>query len=571
MARATGLLKPRPVRIALVGLAVVILVVVLARLWLGGGQVVGDVPTAIVGRGPLTISVTVSGTVQSREQVVLKSEVEGSTSILWVVPEGKRIAAGDLLVELDASSLTEKKNQQQIVVLNSEASFIRARENLAVTKSQNASDVAKAELAYEFAKLDLTKYIEGEYPRQLQKAQADIAIAKEELNRAEDKLEWSKKLASEGYIRRTELQADQLAAQRAQINLELAENDLKVLTEYTHQRDLTQLKSDVDQAAQALERTRRKVSADLIQAEAELKAKQSEHERQQAKLDKIKDQIAKCRITAPVDGMVVYATTGKFRWRGNVEPLAEGQQVRERQELIRLPTTSAMMAKVKVHESSLRKIRTGLPVLVTVDALPGERFWAKVGKIAPIPDAYSAFINPDLTVYETEIHIDDTNGGKLREGMTCQVEIIVAEYDDAVFVPIQAIGRHGAQTVVYVRSSNRFKPATVTVGLDNNRMAHILSGLEAGQVVSLAPPLAVSGVSVAANGSAKPSDRPEDKTAPADANAPVSPEASKLRDMSPEQRRKYMESLTPAQREQLRKQRPSGSKRHSRGGGGQDQ
>ena len=49
-------------------------------------------------RGPLTISVTEAGTIKAREQEILKSEVEGQTTIIYLVPEGKLVKAGELLV-----------------------------------------------------------------------------------------------------------------------------------------------------------------------------------------------------------------------------------------------------------------------------------------------------------------------------------------------------------------------------------------------------------------------------------------------------------------------------------------
>ena len=46
-----------------------------------------DMPTFVVKRGPLRINIVEAGTIQAREQVVLKSQVEGRTTILSLVPE----------------------------------------------------------------------------------------------------------------------------------------------------------------------------------------------------------------------------------------------------------------------------------------------------------------------------------------------------------------------------------------------------------------------------------------------------------------------------------------------------
>ena len=576
------LLRLRQVRIALAAACIVLLTVGVYGIWRVDPSDENRLATVSVRRGPLAISLTESGTIQNRQRAIVKSEVEGTATILYLIAEGMNVKKGDLLVELDASRLLDEKNQHEITVLNSEAAFIRARENLAVTKSQTDSDIAQAELTYKFAEQDLKKYLEGEYPRELQKAEADINIATEERQRATEKLDWSMRLAGEGYITRTELQADELAGKRAQINLDLANSALDLLQRYTHQRNLDQLTSDVEQAKEALGRTKRRASADMVQANAELKAKQSEHERQQSKLKKIGDQISKCRITSPVSGMVVYATTGQsHRWR-NVEPLEEGQQVRERQNLIHLPTDAAMMVEIKVHEASLRKVQRGMPVRITVGALPGQVFWGRVGKIGLLPDAAMAFMNPDLKVYSTEIYIDGTSG-ELRPGMTCRAEIIVEQHADSLYVPVQSVVRVGGKTVAYVWTPNEPERREVKVGLDNNRVIRIIEGLKEGELVLLAPPLAPSAV-VGEEGQQgdQPLAIPISTTMPAKTDMAEGAKArppstqpafdmSKLRSMSREERRKMFESLTPEQREELRKRRGGSDRGGQRPGPSREQ
>ncbi|MFZ0035331.1 MAG: hypothetical protein WAK60_10155, partial [Sedimentisphaerales bacterium] len=328
----------------------------------------GDMPTFAAEHGPMRISVTESGTIQAREQIILKCEVEGKTTILTIVDEGTRVKKGDLLIELDASTLIDARVDQQIRVQNAEAAFIGARENLAVVENQAKSDVNKAELTLEFAKQDLRKYTEGEYQNSLKEVESQITLAREELQTAEEKLKWSQKLFEKQYISQTELQIDELSAHKNKLDVELAENNLHLLEDFTHPRRLAELASDVSQAEMALERTNRKARADVVQAEADLKAKESEFERQKDKLKKNEEQITKTKIYAPADGLVIYATSAKQGFRGNQEPLTEGSEVHEQQELIYLPTASSVKAVVKVHETSLQKVRAGLPAVVTVDA-----------------------------------------------------------------------------------------------------------------------------------------------------------------------------------------------------------
>jgi len=453
-----------------------------------------DVPLYTVERGPLTISVTESGNIENKEKIIVRSQVQGTrATIIWLVDEGTAVKKGDLLTEIDASEFEDQLIDQQIQLENSIASVVRAEETLQVTKSQAEADVEKAELTLKFAKIDFEKYEEGEYPEEKQKAEANIAIAKEELKRAQDKLEWSKKLNSGGFITRSELQADELALKRKNIDLQLAESALNLLEKYTRGQQMEKRKSDVKQASLALDRAKIKANADIMQAEVDLRTKKSLHKRNKDKLDKTIEKITNCKITAPADGMVVYATSQSRGRHSRGEPLAVGQTVRERQELIHLPTTASMVARISIQETSLMKVKIGMTTRIIVDALPGEVFSGKLSKISALPDTTQSWLNPDLKVYNCEVDITDSGFG-LRPGMSGHIEIIVAEYQDAIYVPIQTVLLVDDVPTVYVMTRIGPKPRKLKTGLDNNRMIHVLEGLEEGDQLLLAPPFKPSSV-----------------------------------------------------------------------------
>jgi len=535
-------------------------------------------PTYQVKRGPLTISFVESGTIKARDQIIIKNEVEGRTSVISLIPEGTRVKKGDLLVELDASSLEDEKIDQEIRVQNAEASYIGSKENLAVVENQAKSDVDLAKLNFEFAKQDMEKYIQGEYPYELDKAAAEITLAREELTKAQDTNDWSEKLFKEKYISKTEFQVDKLAVKRKALEVELAQKSKKLLIEYTYKRDLAQLKSDVSQAEMALERTERKARADVIQAKAELKAKEAEDLRQKDKLQKFEDQIKKTKIYAPADGLAIYATSARRGgWRSRVEPLDEGQEVREREELIYLPTGNSSNAEITIHESNLEKTQIGLPAIITVDALLGNTFYGTVQQIAPLPDAQSMWMNPDLKVYNSEIYIDGNNV-ILRTGMSCEAEIIVQQYKDVIYVPMQAVIRVGTEPTVYVQAGDSSEPRKVKTGLDNNKMIHILEGLDAGDVVLLNPPLKSAAVSsdnyndlrghssaeelqqkiserlnnITTSQTDKKSDRPTDGTS---GTKERKRKSGNLDPQKQEERRKRFQQMSPEEREKNRKER----------------
>ena len=262
-ASATGKQPPRR-RLWVVGVAVLAVVTVAiaaisSALNDGRGGELGAL--AQVSEGVLPISVTESGTIQPKDQIVLKSEVEGTTTILFLVDEGTKVKKGDLLVELDGSKLEASQINQDISVQNTEAAFVNSRENLEVVRNQGQSDVAKAELDFRFAKEDLIKYEEGEYPNQLSERKAKITLAEKELVRATETFKWSQILFNEKYLSESERKADELAKNKAELDLELAKSNLALLQDYTYKRTLDELESDVSQAEMALDRVKRKASA----------------------------------------------------------------------------------------------------------------------------------------------------------------------------------------------------------------------------------------------------------------------------------------------------------------------
>ena len=458
----------------------------------GGSTNASEADIAVVQRGDLTISVTESGTIKPRDQEVLKNRLDDPASILFIVEEGELVKKGDLLVELDVTRVENDLVERRIRLQNAEAELIHAEENLIVVKNQAEADIQQAELNFQFARQDLQKYEEGEYPKLVKEAEAKITLAQEELGQAEEKLKWSKVLFEEKYLSQTELQQDELAAKKVRLNLELAESALDLLETYTYQRQIDQLESDVKQAELALERTKRMAKANIAQAEARLAASRAEVKEDTDRVERLDREMENAKMYAPIDGMVIYASSVRERWRRNDDPIRTGTIVRERDDIIYLPTASEFDATIKIPEVALNKVHPGMPVKLTVDALPEANIGGVVKSIAQLPDAESRYLNPNLKLYETTIAVNPISAS-LRNGMSCRAEVIIEKYEDVLYVPLQAIVRLGGKTVVF-QPGDEGQPVIqeVEVGLDNARFVHVIAGLAEGDRVLLTPPISPS-------------------------------------------------------------------------------
>ena len=461
---------------------------VAAAVWIFGGGDESDEATPVfaVAEGPLTIGVTATGSVQSRDKVVLRSELEGRNTILWVVEDGVNVMAGDLLVEFDAASLVEKRNDQEITANTAHGNLIIAEERLEVTKGECEGNMLEREVTLDLAKMELEKYEKGDFPEEKRQREADIALADEELQRAAEKLEWSRKLAKEGFLTRTELQADELALRRKEIDLEMAKTKMSVLTNYTVHQQRATLQSNVRKATRAVARTAWQNKSQIRQGETEIVQRSREYYRATNRLAELNFQISKSKIFAPTNGIVLYAATAKRRWWEN--PIAAGESAVQRQELIYIPLDTGMIVEIMVPESSLSKLEAGMSASIKVDAFPDRVFSGKLAKIGILPDAQSTRLNPDLKMFKCELECDFCDA-VVRPGMSCDVELIKETYAKAVYCPIQCVVRIEDDAYVYVRDGSEWTPRKVEVGLDNNRMIRILKGVAPGEIIMTAPPV----------------------------------------------------------------------------------
>ena len=467
--------------------AVALVAAAVAAWFFGGGDGSDETtPVFTVAEGPLTIGITASGSVQSRDKVVLRSELEGRNTILWVVEDGVSVKTGDLLVEFDAAALVEKRNDQEITANTAHGNLIIAEERLEVTKGECEGNLLEREVTLDLAKMALEKYEKGDFPEEKRQREADIALADEELQRAAEKLDWSRKLAKEGFLTRTELQADELALRRKEIDLEMAKTKMNVLTNYTVHQQRATLQSDVRKATRAVTRTQWQNKSQIRQGETEIVQRSREYYRATNRLAELNFQISKSKIYAPTNGIVLYSSTAKRRWWEN--PLAAGESAVQRQELIYIPLDEGMIIEIMVPEASLNKLEAGMAASVKVDAFPDQVFTGKLSKIGILPDAQSTRLNPDLKMFKCELECDFRDA-VVRPGMSCDIELVKETYAKAVYCPIQCVVRIDGDAYVYVQNGSEWILRKVEVGLDNNRMIHILKGVEPGEVIMTAPPV----------------------------------------------------------------------------------
>ena len=212
---------------------------------------------------------------------------------------------------------------------------------------------------------------------------------------------------------------------------------------------------------------------ELINAEYDkIKSYNEEIEKIYRKIDKVSELTSKMMVTAPSDGMVSY-----LNYREGDEINANDQSDQWSLQLMDMYNTDEMYIYTTVSDLDVLYISQDAPVIVTVDALPGETFEGKVLRL----DSYTDY-RDGKTVYNVQIKVEGREG--LRPGMNTNCFVDSGESLDTLLVPIEALfEENGKQKVEILVGENEVEIVEIEAGLMNDMYVEVLSGLEEGQLV----------------------------------------------------------------------------------------
>ncbi len=266
-------------------------------------------------------------------------------------------------------------------------------------------------------------------------------------------------------LARRTLEAARAAAQQACLEADYAERQWKRTQELAKVEAVSENARDQDQT--------RVLTAKTTAAAAEARVKEAEASVQvaQATLDKT-------IITAPFDGVVLDVTTEVGEW---ISPSPPGVPIPPVLDLI---DPAALYVSAPIDEADVARLRTGLPVRITLDAFRGRAF---SGKLTYISSFVEARQEQNRTLRVEAEFADSQLPANLLPGLSADVEVILDARENVWRIPTYALLENNR---VLVLESGRLKERTVTTGLHNWSFTEILSGLAADEpvVVSLDRP-----------------------------------------------------------------------------------
>jgi RND family efflux transporter MFP subunit len=455
-----------------------------SRWWPSSAGASTAVITAAVTRSSLPITVTERGELESAQTVDGRCEVEvQQIKIVSILPEGAKVTKGQEVVKFDTEQLQKNFVEQEIKWKQAEGKAKAAKGDLEVQLNKSEGEIAEAELKLTLADLDLEKYVNGDYKADEEDKKASIELARKDLEDAKDKLEFYRSFVKKGFGTPEQMRVKELEFAQKEYLLKRDEAKLAVLQNYERKRKLYELEATAKDAKRKLIRTRNSAAAADEKAKTDLEAAQVTAKLEKENLERTRDQLGKCVVKAPQDGILVYS---KDRYWDPASRIQAGGMVHFQQTLFSLPDLAKMQIKVKVHESVVKKVQPGQKTEITIDALPNQVLHGTVEKVGTL--AYSDFYySQGVKEYLTVIKMDDLpEAAGLKPGMTGEVKILVKNIPDSLLVPVQAVTEHGGQHYAYVvKAGGAAERRAVTVGEANEKYLQVVSGLEDGERVAL--------------------------------------------------------------------------------------
>lgn len=155
--------------------------------------------------------------------------------------------------------------------------------------------------------------------------------------------------------------------------------------------------------------------------------------------------------------------------------VVEGQAVQAGDNLFLIADRSLLWVDLAVFETDAGMLAVGLPVELTVDAVPGRTYRGRVTFIHPSLDTVTRTLTARVEVGNRE--------GRLRPGMFVTARLAPSA-TERLAVPLTAVLPTGTRQLVFLnRGDGRFVPREVRTGARSDSLVEIVTGLAAGDEV----------------------------------------------------------------------------------------
>ena len=150
--------------------------------------------------------------------------------------------------------------------------------------------------------------------------------------------------------------------------------------------------------------------------------------------------------------------------------------------LASIPDIRRMKVLTCVNETDINKIKSGMGVIIMLDALPSVPFHGEISEIAKICTDRDA--ENKEKVFKVQVNISESDP-RLKPGMTVSCEYICYESNKDLFVSNQCLYTENKRSYIFLRKKRSVQKVQIERGPSNASYTVIKGDLRAGQRIEL--------------------------------------------------------------------------------------
>lgn len=481
-------------------------VAVVAALLLVGSTTQDEPPgsqlTAGVESGDLPIEVELSGTFVADNKDEIRMEPDayrGDLIITQLVPEGRTVKEGDVLIEFDPSNLEDslddakdevkakqidvdkakaeleswiidqerQKTRRDLETENALKDLNKAKDQAALTLADKQKGLKDAGIAVKDAEVDLAQLLQLYEERELHTSNENILIEREKRRLENAKLREAK-----------------------------THKEFELWQKYDENREVGEKQLDYDDKVAEVKKAEIKAGAERKEKDAAVEKAERALSKAEKNVKELEKDATTLQVVSPREGVVFYGTMAGDSpsdfviiglGRGNDE-MKVGGRVRTFQVLMTVASMDKLSVRMKAQEGDIQHLKPGLPVVVRPDAFPVLAIEGELTKVDQVASR-TGFMSEvrEFTVRGKY----DGSYPQLRSGMNCRVTVRANSIKDCIHVPILAVFSEGDQHFCWLVDSGERLKQPVELGASNGSRVQITAGLRAGQTIALYDPTGV--------------------------------------------------------------------------------
>jgi len=384
------------------------------------------------------------GSISFQKKADVTARVDGTVTELSAV-EGASVEKGDLLARLTNIQLELRKRQAE-----SAASSAR-------------SELALAQARLWEGQLQVEARIAG-----IERSELELASKRRELEELAKTLKNKEQLLSVGGTTEEAMTSLRLSYAATETGVRLMEKDLEIRRIGLRDADIVSRGLTVPRDEAARRRMLVQIGTQTLAAETEVARARADSAA--VELGAAEQLLAELDIRAPLSGIV------------GARYVEAGEHAAADAKLVTLISTEEVYAVFPVSETESQRVAPGAAVDVSVDALGGAPFRARVALISPLIDPQAGTVTVKAILANPSM--------RMKPGMFARVKLVYGSPRRVIVIPASAIAQKKGKTArVFTVVNRRVFAKEATLGQELGDSWTVEDGLRAGESLVDSPSL----------------------------------------------------------------------------------